>query len=93
MGRTTQKYGSSKMTRKHQLNSVRTHRIQEKITSTCETLDDASDSDATIIIDSILSENDYISNEEDTLNVSRSEVKLRTMKSDEIQGTSGRSYM
>ena len=43
-----------------------------------------SDSDATIVIDSLLSENDYISNEEVTLNVSRSEVKLRTMKSDEI---------
>ena len=36
------------------------------MTSTCETLDDASDSDATIIIDSLLSENDYISNKEDT---------------------------
>ena len=56
MGRTRQKYGSSKMTRKQQLKIARTHRIQGKMTSTCETLDDhdAPDSDATIIIDSIL---------------------------------------
>ena len=95
MGRTRQNNGSSKMTRKQQLKIARTHRILEKMTSTCETLDDhdASDSDATIIIDSILSDNDYISNEEDTLNVSRSEMKLRTMKSDEIQGTPGGSYI
>ena len=96
MGRTRQKNGSSKMTRKQQLKIARTHRILEKMTSTCETLDDhddASDSDATIIIDSILSDNDYISNEEDTPNVSRSEMKLRTMKSDEIQGTPGGSYI
>ena len=94
MGRTRQKNGSSKITRKQQLKIARTHRILEKMTSTCETLDDhASDSDATIIIDSILSDNDYISNEEDTLNVSRSEMKLRTMKSDEIQGTPGGSYI
>ena len=93
MGRTRQNNGSSKMTRKQQLKIARTHRILKKMTSTCETLDDhdASDSDATIIIDSILSDNDYISNEEDTLNVSRSEMKLRTMKSDEIQGTPGGS--
>ena len=90
---TTQKYGSSEMTRKQQLKIARTHRIQEKMTSTCETLDDASDSDATIIIGSLLSENDSISNDEDTLNVSRSEVKLRTMKSDKIQGTPGGSYI
>ena len=63
------------------------------MTSICETLDAASDSDTTIIIDSILSENDYISNEEDTLNVSRSEMKRRPMKSDEIQGTLGGSYI
>ena len=93
MRRTRQKYGSSKMTRKQQLKIARTHRIQEKMTSACETLDDAADSDATIIIDRKLSENDYISNEEDTLNVSRSEMKLRTMKSDEIQGTPGGSYI
>ena len=73
-----------KLTRKQQpLNIVRTRRIQEfqLVTPDFDSLNlvggGLSDSSARIIIDNILSEDDYISNEEDTL----SEVKRREMKS------------
>ena len=73
-----------KLTRKQQpLNIVRTRRIQEfqLVTPDFDSLNlvggGLSDSGARIIIDNILSEDDYISNEEDTL----SEVKRREMKS------------
>ena len=73
-----------KLTRKQQpLNIVRTRRIQEfqLVTPDFDSLNLvggwSSDSGARIIIDNILSEDDYISNEEDTL----SEVKRREMKS------------
>ena len=68
----------AKLTRKQQpLNIVRIRRIQDfqLVTPDFDSLN--LDSGARIIIDNILSEDDYISNEEDTL----SEVKRREIKS------------